>query len=84
LYIILVVILCVSISKILEPNPYGELLSSLYEPLEYYIDSIESNMNEITINDADVYWVEIKVHLLNHLENSLRIKSYKNEDGCFD
>lgn len=59
-YGIFIIILGISICKTFNPKKLGETYSSLYEPLEYYTDIIETNMSEITDGNDNWNWAVLK------------------------
>jgi hypothetical protein len=59
-YAVLTIVFIISVYGILTPTKFGDIHGELYEPLDYYITSIKTNMDEISKTDENSNWVELK------------------------
>jgi hypothetical protein len=70
-YILFVIASGVVIYNSFSPNKIGDVYSSIYNPLEYSIDTIKSDMDAITVSNDKWNWSKLK-------ETNLNDKQLKN------
>jgi hypothetical protein len=64
-YILFVIASGVIIYNSFSPNKIGEIYSSIYNPLEYSIDTIKSDMDAITVSNDKWDWSKLKETKIN-------------------
>lgn len=62
IYILLIIVLVISLYFIFKPKKvtFGEVYKYLYDTLEYNLNIIENNMDDITISNKDFNWWKLK------------------------
>ncbi len=68
-YVLFIIVLGISIHNSFNPKKIGEVYASLYDPLDYSVDIIEANMNEITVSNDNWNWAKLKE--INHGDEQL-------------